>query len=136
MSHRKDIYAFPSVQPRHVQYFLFLTASDLCIHVELQRSSEVDFSDGYFEACRAPETCVRRPGETPDRDMRGRPNYPGLKWACRRGVSPATTALNPPYSFTFKREASLYDISLLFLKRAVHERPLAVQQDLELLLRY
>lgn len=50
MSHRKDIYAFPSVQPRHVQYFLFLRASDPCIHVELQRSSEVDFSDGYFEA--------------------------------------------------------------------------------------
>lgn len=31
MSHRKDIYAFPSVQLRQVKNFLFLTASDpLC----------------------------------------------------------------------------------------------------------
>lgn len=28
MSHWKDIYAFPSVQPRQVQDFLFLTASN------------------------------------------------------------------------------------------------------------
>ncbi len=86
-----------------------------------ERSSEVDFSDEYFEACRAPDTCVWRSGKAPVKDMKGRSNYPGLKWGCRSGVSPATTALGPSYSFTFNREASLYDISLLSLQRAVNE---------------
>lgn len=125
MSHWKDIYAFPGVQPRQVQNFLFLTASDPLYSRGASGFESAPlkwtFPDGYFEACRAPDTCVRRPGEASVRDMRGRPNYPGLKWGCRSGVSPATTALGPSYSFTFKREASLYDIGLLSLQRAVYE---------------
>lgn len=64
---------------------------------------------------------MQRPGEVPVKDMRGRPNYPDLKWGFHSRVSLATTALGPSYSFTFNREASLYDISLLSLQRAVHE---------------
>lgn len=53
-------------------------------------------SDGCFEACRAPDTCVRRPGEAQVRDMRGSTNYPGL---AQRGFPQQQAHSAPPTLF-------------------------------------